>query len=147
MEANSETYCQYEPGQNFTSCTHLKEGNRFKVPNYSVHRCDRKDTGGEGVAVLTGRNITHQALYFIEVTLEAVCVNIELCYIGIVNMTATYKSFDKVMPKIAGVLMSGELNFKNPLWNSRRRSDNEIRFAEIPTKKFNCYWSKITTVT
>jgi hypothetical protein len=50
-------------------------------------------------------------------------------------MTATYKSFDKVMPKIAEVLMSGDLNFKDPLWNSRRRSENEIRFAEIPDEK------------
>jgi hypothetical protein len=82
------------------------------------------------MTVLTGRNITHQALYCIEVTLEVVCVNIELCYIG-----------------IAGSLMSGELNFKTPLWNRRRRDDNEIRFAGIAGKKFNSYWSKIATVT
>jgi hypothetical protein len=50
-------------------------------------------------------------------------------------MTATYKSFDKVMPKIEGVLISGELKFKNPLWKRRRRSDNEIRFSEIAGKK------------
>jgi hypothetical protein len=50
-------------------------------------------------------------------------------------MTATYKSLDKVIPKIAEVLMSRELNFKNPLWNRRRRSDNEIRFADIAGKK------------
>jgi hypothetical protein len=87
------------------------------------------------MSVLTGRSITHQALYCIEVTLEDVCVNRELCYIGVVSMTATYKSLDKVIPKIAGVLMSGELNFKNPLWNRRRRSDIEIRFADIVDKK------------
>jgi hypothetical protein len=54
------------------------------------------------MTVLTGRNITHQAPYCIELTLEVVCVNRELCYIVIVSMTATYKSFDKVMPKLRG---------------------------------------------
>jgi hypothetical protein len=39
------------------------------------------------------------------------------------------------MSKIADILMSGELNFKNPLWNRSRRGDNEIRFAEIAGKK------------
>jgi hypothetical protein len=64
------------------------------------------------MTVLTGRNITHQAPYRIEVTLVVVCVNIELCYVGIVSITATYKSFGKVMPKVAGVLISEGLNFK-----------------------------------
>jgi hypothetical protein len=100
MEANSETYYQNEPGQNFTSDTHLKEGNWFKVPNYSIHKCDWKDTGGAGITVLTGRNITHQAFYCIEVTLGVVSVNIELCYIGIVSMTATYKSSTRLRLKL-----------------------------------------------
>jgi hypothetical protein len=84
---------------------------------------------------LTERNNTHQALYCIEVTLEVIWVNGELSYVEIVSMTATYKFLDKVIPKIAGDLMPGKLNFKNPLWNRRRRSDNEIRFAEITGKK------------
>jgi exonuclease III len=81
--------------------THLKEGNRFRVPNYFVYRCDRKDTGGGGVAVLIKRNITHQALYFFDlVSLEAVGVNIELCHNGKVDIIAAYKSPDKVMHKV-----------------------------------------------
>jgi hypothetical protein len=73
------TYCPNGLVTIFISVTHLKGVNRFRVPNYSLFKRDREDTGGKSVDVLIKRNVIHQALYVFDlVGLEAVAVNTEL---------------------------------------------------------------------
>jgi hypothetical protein len=68
------------------SKTHLKEDNRFGVPNYFFYKCE---------ASYLERNIIHQALYFFDlVSLEAVGV-----IIGEVDIIAVYKLPNRVMHK------------------------------------------------
>lgn len=109
--------------------TFLKPANTLSVPNYHIYRSDRLTGRNGGVAVLVKKNIHHERIpNFNIVNLEHAAVNILMSDNRPITIIAAYNSPSKpllasdlsqIFPSSDRIILGGDLNAKNRLWNSR----------------------------
>lgn len=103
--------------------THLKQGERFSIPNYLSYRSDRISLiASGGVAILINRKIKHTLIQSPSSNeIESIIIKIELVSSNI-TVIAAYKPPNKKFPSSfmkavfdgrSQILLAGDLNCKN----------------------------------
>lgn len=129
--------------------THLKQGERFSIPNYLSYRSDRISLiASGGVAILINRKIKHTLIQSPSSNeIESIIIKIELVSSNI-TVIAAYKPPNKKFPSSfmkavfdgrSQILLAGDLNCKNQIWNCNTTSYNGKLLQNLHCKEILIY--------
>lgn len=108
--------------------THLRQGDKVRIPNYTMYRNDREDRTGGGTAIYVKMALEHRHVPLPpRENMEATAIEVETRHAGFLRLIAVYRppnrrlletDLDSLWEANVPTIAAGDLNSKHQSWNS-----------------------------
>lgn len=121
--------------------THLRNTDKFKIPNFRIYRQDRNTHfASGGVAIFIKRNLSHHSILLPPIPdIEAVCIQLLQQNNKVIKIISAYKqpckrlnplSIQRLFEDTKPTILLGDLNCKHESWGCHTTTPNGRRLLQ-----------------